>query len=62
MAGHSHSGFSSRAEILVPSVTAGHPDPDAAKQPRPSHYPTVFDYWYDVLFMKCCVNFMLDEP
>ncbi len=44
-------------EFMVPSIMASHPGPEA-----PDHHTTtsMFDCWYDVLFMKCCVGFMPD--
>ncbi len=46
------------AEFMVPSIMEICPSPEAA----PDHYitTTIFDSWYDVLFMKCCVGFMPD--
>ncbi len=44
---------------MVPSIMASHPGPEAAKQPQ-TITTTMFDCWYDVLFMKCCVGFMPD--
>ncbi len=61
MAGHSHSGFSNRVQnswfhqlwqvLQVLKLQSSL---------RPSHYTTMFDCWYDVLFMKCCFGFTPD--
>ncbi len=61
MAGHCPSGFSDRVQnswfhqlwqvVQVLKLQSS---------PRPSHYHTMFDCWYDVLFMKCCVGFTPD--
>ncbi len=61
MAGHSPSDFLIECRIMVPSIMASHPGPEAAQQPRDHHTTTtMFDCWYDVLFMKCCVGFTPD--
>ncbi len=43
---------------MVSSIMASRPGPEAA----PDHHttPTMFDCWYDVLFMKSCVDFTPD--
>ncbi len=45
------------AEFMVASIMASRPGPEA-----PDHHTsiTMFDCWYDVLFMKCCAGFMPD--
>ncbi len=50
--------FWQRVEFMVPLITASHPGPG----PGPDHHTTttMFDCWYDVLFMKCCVGFTPD--
>ncbi len=46
---------------MVPSIMASRPGPEAAKA-APDHHTTttMFDCWYDILFMKSCVGFMPD--
>ncbi len=55
MAGHCPSGFFGRqAEFMVPFITASLPGPEAAKQPRPSHY-----HHHTLLLVWCSFSEML---
>ncbi len=59
MAGHSPPGFSDRRQNLwLLRCMAGRPCPEDTKHPRPSHYTTIFDCWYDVFWWNAVLVYI----
>ncbi len=60
MAGHSPSGFSDCR--IHGSISYGKSSRSWSCKAAPNHHTTttMFDCWYDVLFMNCCVDFTSD--